>query len=313
MNDIERIQRIRQARLKIFQIQTEAGFKQMILDELPGLCGVDSITIKENYKNSRKKTSSSFAYGARLKGRLSLVFARNSPFSPQEKKVFSAAAGAAAVSLKRIETHQQLKTLKKQWKSAFNAIEKPICLTDDSFNILSTNDCFIRKTKKSKVDLYKKNCFSVFFDSSLSLQEIKTLQQSKILKSPRGDKDIYEVHCQSFVKNQGSVRLVIFTDITEKMKMQKKITRLNESAQMGIIASSIAHELTNPLSGARLLLELIHQDPAVLDQEKSKIKPMLHAVERCEQMVSRLLKMDSVQDLLQVSLKSEDKSPDPAP
>ena len=312
-SDIENMKRIRQTRLKIFQVQSEVDFERMILEELPCLCGVDLVAIKKNYKKSRKKTLSCFSYAARLKDNLSLVFQRSSPFSAKEKKFFSAAALAAAASLKRIETHHQLKTLKKQWKSAFNAIEKPICLTDDGYNILSTNDCFIRKTKKSKVDLYKKNCFSIFFDSPLSLQEMKTLQKSKILKSSRGEKDIYEVHCQSFVKNQGAVRLVIFTDITEKMKMRKKIIRLGGSAQMGIVASSIAHELTNPLSGARMLLELIHQNPAVLDQEKKTTAQMLTAIERCERIVSRLLNMDPVQDLLKVSLKSEDKSPDPAP
>ena len=123
------------------------------------------------------------------------------------------------------------------------------------------------------------------------------------------------MYCQSFSKQETeeTLRLIIFTDMTEKIKMEHQINRLAGSAEMGIITSSIAHELNNPLSGMQSLLQIAkgeqHQTQNKGTSELTAFTDdMLQAVYRCQQIVKQLLNLDSVQDLSKISKLKKDKS-----
>lgn len=303
MSEFHQMRRLRKARLKIFQVHSLDQLQSLMKKELAGLCGVDCISIRE--KNSLSKKKGRFFFQCSLKNMPShsVFFEKKITFSLEDKKFLKQVGQAIHVSLKHIKTYNQLQILKKQWESTFNAIKKPICLTDKDFNILSTNNSFCKQVEKLKSNLYRKNCFLAFFGSSLTEEENKVLLKFKILKSCLHNGKIFEIHSQSFLKEkgEGAIHLVIFTDMTKKIEMEKKIAHLQESAQMGIIASSIAHELANPLSGIQALLQLSQMK----NEHQEKINEMLSAVRRCQQIIFQLLKSDSVLDLLKIS---KDKS-----
>ena len=288
-SEISFLQKLRTARLMIFQAPSLEQLKGLIRTQLADLCAVHSISIREKKKKSSGRY---YFYNTRLSSKPDhfVCFKREHAYSGEEKKFLSKIARSIDVSMKRLETYRRLHMFKKQWKSAFNAIQKPICLTDSQFRVLSSNLSFLSFVQKTKQQVYRKNCFSVFFQTLPSEEEQKTLLKSKILKSIRGGNQVFEVYCQSILKERqkGSVvRLLIFTDISRKIEMEKKINRLADSAEMGVIASSIAHELNNPLAGMRALLEL--EGSFLLPDEKE----MLSAVHRCQHIVEQLLRPNS--------------------
>ena len=295
----------------IFQMNTIKELQLFIQKQLPNMCGVKQICIqpKKPYKKGciQIPLPSFPSYF--------LSFQKETAHSTVDKRLLKKITHSVNVSFHRLEKYHQLRTLKSQWKATFNAIEKPICLTDHQFYILSSNDSFLKQTHQSKSDIYRQNCFSVFFNSPLSDSEKKELLQSKILKSLSTKEQVFEVHCQSFAKKETeeTLRLIIFTDMTEKIKMENQMNRLADSAEMGIITSSIAHELNNPLSGIQSLLQIAQGQPQPTNiktnSELMTFKDdMLQAVCRCQQIVKQLLNLDSVQDLSKISKLKKDKS-----
>ena len=281
---VEILKKLRQVTLHVFRAHSIDQMRSMIKEELPRLCEVDSISI-----HPQTSTPSKELYIVSLEPDYHLYFKKNQGFSAEDKKFLNQVSKAIKVNFQKIGTHDQLCSLKEQWKSTFNAIPKPICLTDENFLILSTNRAFMKQIStydKPPKNIYRSDCFSVFFGSPIPEEEKNQLLKKKIFKETLNPKSTFELHCQSFQKRGGEVRLIIFTDRTQQIEMERKISRLSDQAEMGIIASSIAHELNNPLGGIQALLQI---SSATDSKTKDKISEMLYAVKRCQKIVQHLL------------------------
>lgn len=316
--EVEWMRRSRQVRFEIFKIQSIPQLQEFIRESLPTLCGVNSISIQNKIiskKSSKKSFKMNYKYQYPLKDQkdVCIIFKKSSPFETKERSFLRQIAQAIESILGKIDRAHKLQVFKRQWKSTFDAIQKPICVTDGDFNILSSNKSFLMKVKKEKLSIFRKNCFETFFNMPLTEKEEQDLLRKNIIKLSNKEKLIYEVGCQSFVKteNAGSseIRLILFTDRTQKIEMEKKMEAMRESEEMGIITSSIAHDLSNPLSGIQVLLDLslAEENKAQVDE---RIKEMLSAVKSCQQIIEQLLRPDSIQDLFQFSIEEKDKSLD---
>lgn len=297
---VHELRKLRNIKLKIFQIHSVQNMHFFITNTLPKLCSIDHISIQHTNNPPQK---GDYLTPLTSIPEHSLCFSKKSAYKRGEKKNLHSIAESIDSNLQKIETWERLQSLKEEWKSTFNAIPQPICLTDQDFNILSTNKAFLQHTKQLKNNIHRKNCFAVFFGKTLSAQEEKILLKSSILKSCTHKKMIFELRCQTLKHNRkGSIQIIIFTDRTEKIQMEKKISRLADSAEMGIITSSIAHELNNPLAGIQALLQLTQQDPSLSANPqrlgtKEQVNEMLSAVQRCQQIIHQLLKHHSSPNL----------------
>ena len=289
VSKVEMLHQLRKVTLSIFRTHSMKEMRALIVQELPQLCGVKSISIQEKLSNSQKGT---FSVALSSDPVCYILFQRSQPFSQEDKKFLTQISKAVDMNFQKIEKQDQLCFLKEQWKSTFNAIPKPICLTDENFMILSTNKAFMKQIStydKPPKNIYGKDCFSVFCGSCFSEEEQKKLLKSKIFKKIPHLKSTFEFHCQSFVRHKdwgGVIRLVIFTNRAQQMEMERKVSRLSDQAEMGIIASSIAHELNNPLAGIQALLQV----SSVKDLHLQKtMEEMILAVHRCQNIVKHLL------------------------
>ena len=294
------MKKLRQARLRVFQAQSLKELKDLIQHILPEICQVESLSLSK--RPFLKKNGYRFSVPLSSITPYFISFRKHSVYSANEKKFLRKIAHSIDLALKRMETYSQLQLLKNQWKAAFNAIKKPICLTDHQFHILTSNAVFLEQVQQTKSQVFRKNCFSVFFGLPLNPVECQSLKKSKILKSTK-DSSIFEIYSQSFLREKkgSTVHFVMFTDMSRKIEMEKKISNLKESAELGIITGSIAHDLNNPLAGIQTLLEISSNgDPQVSE--------MLSAVHRCQSIVKKLLNVHSPQELLSISQIPKDKS-----
>ena len=294
------MKKLRQARLQVFQAQSLKELKNLMKNSLLQICQVNSISLSKEKGSFLRKKSTCFSVSLSSMTPYFISFRKNSTYSADEKKFLRKVVHSIDLALKRMETYSQLQLLKNQWKSTFTAIKNPICLTDQKFHILSSNAVFLEQVQQTKSQVFRKNCFSVFFGFRLTPVEFQNLKKSKILKTT-GNSSIFEIYTQSFLREKkgSAVRLVMFTDMSRKIEMEKKISNLKESAELGIITGSIAHDLNNPLAGIQTLLE-ISNDP--------QMDEMLSAVRRCQSIVKKLLNVHSPQELLNISQIPKDKS-----
>lgn len=101
----------------------------------------------------------------------------------------------------------------------------------------------------------------------------------------------YEVVYQSlgFELEGRDAKLLIFRDITEQLRLERRILESSKLAEIGTIASSIAHELNNPLGGMLSFVQLIRNDLKPEDPLFKDIIAMEEATLRCRDIIRNLL------------------------
>ena len=82
---------------------------------------------------------------------------------------------------------------------------------------------------------------------------------------------------------------VTIRDETEKERMREEMTRMDRLASLGKISAGIAHEVRNPLTGITLLLDDLHDRPALDHETQSMVGRALTEIERVERLISSLL------------------------
>ena len=276
--------------MTIYMSSSEEDLNLIIREKLPALCQVDSIEFS-SYKQNPKNTKYTYSYSFTYKEEKYLIhFHKADSITVREKWLLKKTGQALESNLIRIEQHKQLKISKEQWELAFDTIATPICLTDLKGNILRTNKTFREKTKMSKADLLQKNYFTVFFgkqDNMTDPQSTTEKRREKLLVN--GKEKTFEISRQKISQNkENEIQLIILRDITEQIKIEHKIVQSAKSAELGIISSSIAHELNNPIAGIYALLQALQmQKPD--ENLNEDLKEMSSAIQRCSHIINELL------------------------
>jgi signal transduction histidine kinase/HAMP domain-containing protein len=117
------------------------------------------------------------------------------------------------------------------------------------------------------------------------------------VKEENGEERIFKHRVFSLnnaMKGEGEF-LVVIEDITEQKQMEEKIIQTDKLSALGLMASSFAHEVNNPLATINVfaedLIDRLEQQDADLDEEEmalylTKIK---ENTERCKKITSNLL------------------------
>ncbi len=278
---------LQKAIMSIYLSRTEEDLQIAVNKTLPALCQVDSIKLTHQPNSKKSKHTYNYSFVHNNKD-YSFLFYKNTGITGKEKPLLKRVGKALESTLISIEQYKQLKINKEQWELAFDTIATPICLTDLKGNILRTNKNFREKTKMSKKDLLQKHYFTVFFgkppSSSQSYQE-KRRENLSI----HGKNEVFEISLQKISQNtENEIQLVILRDITEQIKMEHKVAQSVKSAEMGVISSSIAHELNNPIAGVQALLQTLEIQKKHTELSKD-LKEMSLAIQRCNHIINKLL------------------------
>ena len=268
---------------------SEEDLKCITEKELPNLCQVDSITFQSDKpaKKSKYIYSHSFTYNNET---YFILFKNSAGILKTDKGLLKKTGQSLAGAIIRMEQQKNLKINKEQWELAFDTIATPICLTDGQGKILRTNKTFREKTKMSKQELSQKNWFTVFFKKQENDINQKTWTE-KIRKNRmiNGKKEIFEISIQKILQNtEPEIFLIILRDITEQIKAENQIAESAKSAELGIISSSIAHELNNPIAGVQAVLQTLQMQNTNKDINED-LKEMSLAIQTCQRIIHQLL------------------------
>ncbi len=284
--------------MSIYLQSTHYDLAHILKTTLPKLCQIDSIDLNWNTNTPATKKrpytlATYFHYLAtRFTNPYCIRFYKKTGILKEQKSFLKQVGGALEIHLHRLEQQNNLKNKKEQWELAFDTITVPICLTDNTNRILRTNKTFRHKTKLSKKQLLHKNYFQAFFgDNVKSPPPLPGEHKKRFTKqTPNNKKEIFELSVQIIAKTKvKNLQLVILTDVTKQTQIEKKIAESAQSAELGIISSSIAHELNNPIAGMNAMLQLLHiknkNNPAIAQD----LKDMNKAGQRCSNIIHQLL------------------------
>ena len=92
------------------------------------------------------------------------------------------------------------------------------------------------------------------------------------------------------VRYQGRVAsLVTCCDITERLRMEERIRETEQLARIGQLTASLAHEIRNPLSSAKMGIQMLLKNPAFAGVNRRRLEILAHETSRLDKIVTDML------------------------
>lgn len=284
--------------------QLEASLNKVFFDYF----ALDNFSISLD-EHSSANTSSTHYINLSLqnsKQKIRLKFLKLNTFSAQNISDLKKIKKILNIIIPKVFIKAQKKELFNQWKLIFDSISTPLCLTDKSAKIYTANQKYLTDSKQTQDLLIGADAFEAFFKSHFSSYKVINkssknnfnifeVQGIKTQEGQTNTKDTthyYEVLNQNFKINthaQEDISLYFFRDVSQQKKIEKELLTQSQKVELGLISSSIAHELNNPVGSMLIYIDLVkHQidDSSPLQDDLTEIRM---AILKCSEIIKNLL------------------------
>jgi nitrogen fixation/metabolism regulation signal transduction histidine kinase len=208
--------------------------------------------------------------------------------------------------LEQLDTSMnELISVKNYNQDILNNIEKGIVTFDFNGKILSKNPFADQLIEEFDGYTYEEQDLLSIVEKIVFLTNSGGKSKNKLfefVKIVDGDKKVLDFYMSSMWEKSGNIRGYIcsFNDITERRKLESRIQRLDRLATAGRLASGVAHEIRNPLTGMRTSIQVL----------KKRLKNLLSGsneimFDRLIKEIDRMNKL--ISDLLDYSTRSDYK------
>lgn len=215
-------------------------------------------------------------------------------FKKADFELFQKIRDALILNLARSQNLSELLLAEKILTEAFKSFPHPLAIIDEDYSIVKSNPTFQKypgiKCYETLFNL-KSPCLGCRFGQKFTIEN--TTQTY--------DKKTFEVTSNSYSSKTNSKNIWVHTyiDRTEELYLEQRITQNAKMKDLGLISSSIAHELNNPLGGIISYLQ-------ILQMEISKDSPLQNDL---HEMVQTSFKMKKIiEDLLVFSRRPQIQS-----
>ncbi len=202
-----------------------------------------------------------------------------------------------AVTVDRISVFNKASENKRAWEATFDAIVDPVSILNKNYEVVRANRAYSTVSEEKLQDVIGKKCFKVFegrtsfcegcymshaFDAGQPiLSDIVSQKQKRKYKATS-----YPVH-----DDAGSVKFIVqyYKDITRELEYKDQLIRSEKTAELGILAGSIAHEINNPLGGILAFSQILKAELKRSDELYKDIVDIERACLRCKDIIDNLL------------------------
>jgi PAS domain S-box-containing protein len=123
------------------------------------------------------------------------------------------------------------------------------------------------------------------------LESHLTIENEKIKIRRTTPNRIVEVNAFPFRSEQGSMLGTVFfiKDITQISAMEEQLKRADRLSALGVLAAGIAHEIRNPLTGMKMIVQLLASEFSTDDQRREPLGIIQKEIDRLEGIIGNLL------------------------
>ncbi|MDP2730968.1 MAG: PAS domain S-box protein [Dehalococcoidales bacterium] len=155
------------------------------------------------------------------------------------------------------QAEEQIRQTAREWQVAFDSIPDWVSIHDRDFKIVRANKALADAIKMNPEEIIGRYCFEVIHGEKEANQYCAHAQALETGKPSRREffnphLGIYmEMLCSPIFNDNGEISTTVHIgrDITERKKMEAQMMITDRLASIGELASGIAHELVNPLTG----------------------------------------------------------------
>jgi PAS domain S-box-containing protein len=123
------------------------------------------------------------------------------------------------------------------------------------------------------------------------LQSSITIENEKIAIRNATANRIVEVNAFPFRNEQGGMLGTAFfiKDITQISAMEEQLKRADRLSALGVLAAGIAHEIRNPLTGMKMIVQLLESEFSADDNRREPLGIIQKEIDRLEGIIGNLL------------------------
>lgn len=203
-----------------------------------------------------------------------------SDFSKEESDFLKKFSDFITLSLSRLERQTFNVEAREQWQATFDSVSDPLAIITQDYQVVQSNKHF-------KIYSGKKKCYEILFNRQSPCVKCK-LGQIFVLEQ---DHKTIQVISQKIQKQETlkTVYLNQYDDLTAQLKLEKKIIDSARLSEMGIISSSIAHEVNNPLGGILSFAQLLKLEFTKDHEFYKDLLAIENGVKRSQEIIDGLL------------------------
>ncbi|AGH96380.1 histidine kinase dimerization/phospho-acceptor domain-containing protein [Pseudobdellovibrio exovorus] len=238
-------------------------------------------------------------------------------FKKQDLNYFDKLAEALEINLNRYNNLLSLQQNERLFDLAFHSSPYPIIIINSDYTVSQAN---LAAEKKASTDSDK--CYQLLFGRNKPCAGCQLGSRFEVQHDVR----TYAVQSSKFNNLLDSERnywIHMYEDISEQKALESKFQQTARLSELGLISSSIAHELNNPLGGIISYLQIMKMELPADHPFQSDLQFLMDAANRMKKHIEDLLffsrkddpiKLETVNlaevfrknlDLLQMQLKKE--------
>ncbi|MCP4665463.1 MAG: PAS domain S-box protein, partial [Deltaproteobacteria bacterium] len=209
----------------------------------------------------------------------------------------------------RVKLEREAEKAKTFFENVIQSTVDGIVVVDTKGNVLIFNEGMERLTGYAADEIMNHGHLSSFYDMDVAKENMRKMRSdehglpgklnptSMTVTTKKGDEIPVTLTASIMTidgKETGSVG--VFTDMREVLKMRKdleeahvQLVQSEKAASVGRMASGVAHEINNPLSGILIYAEMLKEDLEDNTQHLKDIQKVIDQTLRCKKIVSELL------------------------
>jgi PAS domain S-box-containing protein len=193
---------------------------------------------------------------------------------------------------------EALRNAAEEWRITFDSIADPISIHSNDFRIIRLNKAFARTYGDGNVSsCLGRRCYEVVHGSSAPPADCphrRVMATRQAMETEHFDVERgrhIEVSMSPVLNDSGNIMGVVqvIKDISERKQMEENLIVTDRLVSLGEMASGLAHEVNNPLTGIMGFTQLLLTDPRMPEALKGDLELVNGEARRAAEIVRKLL------------------------
>lgn len=220
------------------------------------------------------------------------------PFKKNDTDYFKKLGETLQINLNRYANLLSLQQSERLFDLAFHSSPHYIMVIDQNYQVLQAN-LAIEKNIKDSENSDQSKCYEILFGRTGPCVGCKLGEKFQIhdgLKTLRVQSNSFNLN----EDDENNYWIHLYEDISDQIALENKFQQTARLAELGLISSSIAHELNNPLGGIISYLQIMKMDLPNNHPFQQDIQMMNETAMRMKKIIEDLLIFSRKENKLQV-------------
>jgi PAS domain S-box-containing protein len=188
---------------------------------------------------------------------------------------------------------KKIRESKRNLEAIFDGIQNRLSIQTPDYQVFRVNRAVIEKYHATYQELIGRKCYEAYYRRSLPCEKcpvavtIETKQPASSIMRISEEETTLRISSYPILDEKGHLISIIeyIEDITGEQRLQDQLIQSEKLAGVGVLASGVAHEINNPLSGVIGMAEV-----AMEEENLPEIKGYLKDILNCGMRISEIVK-----------------------